>query len=327
MKLRYLALAATLATGITGYSYADTYPSKPITMVVPFSPGGVSDTTARPLAMIMTKLLGQPIVVENRPGAGGGIGMAYAAKAAPDGYTIMMALPSISAIPEANKVEGKAVTYTTSQFEAIARASADPTVLVVGSSTPWHSLKEFVDDAKKNPGTISYSTSGVNGTTHVAMERFAHAADIELLHIPYSGGGEQVSAVLGNHVKATTQTYGNTSQHIKSGKMRPLAVQSDHRLPTLPDVPTMKELGYDAEYYLWAGLFAPVGLPENVRTTLREAAKKAIADPAFETAMNTMGTPIQYLDAPEFEKFWRTDEKHQVQVINNIAKSIKPGSK
>lgn len=320
MKIASIVLTALVSAGVAGPSLAETYPARPITMVIPFSPGGVSDTTARPLAVIMSKLLGQPIIVENRPGAGGAIGMARAARALPDGYTIMMTLPSISAIPVADKLAGKQPPYTTSQFDAIARVSADPTVLVVRSNSKWHTLKELIDDAKQRPGEISFSSSGIYGTTHVAMERFAHGADIKLLHVPYSGGGEQVSALLGSHVQATTQTYGNMSQYIKNGTFRPLAVQSAERLPTLPDVPTMKELGYDAEYYLWAGLFAPVGLPAKIKDKLRDAARQAIADPTFEQTLSTMGTPIQYLDAPEFDKFWHIDEQHQIKVINTIGK-------
>src|SRR5690606_22417 len=186
-------------------------------MVVPFSPGGVSDTTGRPLAMLMSKILGQPIIVENRPGAGGGIGMAHTAKAAPDGYTIMMGLPSISAIPVADQLQGKSPSYSTSQFEGIARVSADPTVISVRGDSNWQSLQELIEAPKKAPGSISFRWSGMYGTTHVAMERFAQAAGVKLLHVPYGGGGEQVSALLGGHVQATSQTYGNTSQHIKSG--------------------------------------------------------------------------------------------------------------
>lgn len=299
---------------------ADNYPSRPITLVVPFSPGGVSDTTARPLAPVMAKRLGQPVIVENRPGAGGGVGMAHVTKAAPDGYTLMMALASISAIPPADKLTGKTPSYSTSQFAAIARISADPTVLVVRDDAPWKSVRELVEVAKAKPGTISFSSSGIYGTTHVAMERFAHAAGIKLLHVPYGGGGEQVTALLGGHVQASTQTYGNISGHIKSGKFKPLAVQSAERLASLPDVPTLKELGYDAEYYLWAGLFAPTGLPEPVMAKLRTVVKEAAADPAFVKAMTGMGTPVQYLDAPEFEAFWRADERHQTQIINSIGK-------
>lgn len=320
LKLLNVAACALLALGASHTALAADYPSRPITMVVPFSPGGVSDTTGRPLAMLMSKILGQPIVVENKAGAGGGIGMAHAAKAAPDGYTIMMGLPSISAIPVADELQGKKPSYSTSQFEGIARVSADPTVISVRSDSKWQTLQQFIDDAKKDPGSISFSSSGMYGTTHVAMERFAQAAGIKLLHVPYGGGGEQVSALLGGHVQATSQTYGNTSQHIKNGTFRPLAVQSAERLAALPDVPTLKELGMDAEYYLWAGLFAPAGLPNDVKTVLREAAKKAIATPEFEKVMEGMGTPIQYLDAPEFDAFWHTDEKQQAQVIKAIGK-------
>ena len=318
MKTLNIAAAALLSLAAFQTALAADYPSRPITMVVPFSPGGVSDTTGRPLATLMSKILGQPIVVENRPGAGGGIGMAYTAKTAPDGYTIMMGLPSISAIPVAEEMQGRTPSYSTSQFEGIARVSADPTVISVRGDSKWQSLQELIDDAKQDPGSISFSSSGMYGTTHVAMERFAQAADIQLLHVPYGGGGEQVSALLGGHVQATSQTYGNTSQHIKSGAFRPLAVQSAERLEALPDVPTLKELGLDAEYYLWAGVFVPTGMPADIKARLREATKEAIASPDFEKVMNGMGTPIQYLDAPEFDDFWRTDEKQQVQVIKAI---------
>jgi len=319
MNPRHAALAAALSCPLAVMA-ADDFPSRPITLVVPFSPGGVSDTTARPLAPLMAKRLGQSVIIENRPGAGGGVGMAHVAKAAPDGYTLMMALPSISAIPAADRLTGKTPSYATSQFMAIARMSADPTVLVVRNDAPWKSVQELVQAAKARPGTVSYSSSGIYGTTHVAMERFAHAAGIKLLHVPYGGGGEQVTALLGGHVQASTQTYGNISGHIKSGKFRPLAVQGAERLASLPDVPTMKELGYDAEYYLWAGLFAPAGVPEPVMMRLRAAVRDAVADPAFSKAMAGMGTPVQYQDAADFEAFWRTDERHQTQVINSIGK-------
>lgn len=320
LKIPYFAACIALALGASCPAVADVYPSRPITMVIPFSPGGVSDTTGRPLAVLMSKILGQPIVVENRAGAGGAIGMAYASKAEPNGYTIMMALPSISAIPVADELQGKQPSYSTSKFDGIARVSADPTVISVRGDGKWKTLQELIDDAKQNPESISFSSSGIYGTTHVAMERFAHAAGIKLLHVPYGGGGEQVSALLGGHVQATSQTYGNTSQHIKSGAFRPLAVQSAERLPALPDVPTLKELGMDAEYYLWAGLFAPAGMPEDVKGKLRDAARQAIADPSFEKTMSGMGTPIQYQDAADFDKFWRTDELQQAQVIKTIGK-------
>ena len=319
-KTLVLALGFSLAGAAGAQQGAANYPSKPITMVVPFSPGGVSDNVARPFAKLMGEKIGQPVVVENRPGAGGGVGMAHVSRAAPDGYTIMVTLPSVSAIPVAEKLDGRKPSYETSAFKALARISADPTVLAVHSDSPWKTFDEFVAAAKAKPGEISFSTSGIYGTTHVAMERLAHAVGVKLLHVPYSGGGEQVTALLGKHVQATTQSYGNISGHIASGRLRPLVVQSATRLPSLPNVPTMKELGYDAEYYLWAGVFVPAGVPQPIFDKLRAVAREVVENEDFKRVMERMDSPIQYLDAAEFEAFWREDERHQTAVINSLGK-------
>jgi len=233
-RLAHGALAAwLLAAGIA--LAQDTYPSKPITMIVPFPPGGVADLTGRPTAIAMEKTLGQKIVVENKAGAGGGIGMAQVAKSKPDGYTIMMALSSISVIPEADKLLGRAPMYTLDQLSPIALVSADPTILVVRAESPWKTAKEFLDDAKKRPDAISYSSSGVYGTLHVAMAMLADAAGVTLHHVPYTGAGPAITALLGGHVDALATGPGTVIQHIKSGKLRALAVTTAKRLDVFPD--------------------------------------------------------------------------------------------
>jgi tripartite-type tricarboxylate transporter receptor subunit TctC len=181
---------------------AQPYPSKPITMIVPFPPGGVADIVGRPLAAQMEKSLKQPVVVTNRTGAGGAVGMAAVAKSAPDGYTILMGLSSISIFPVSDRIMGRTPAYEMKDFAPIALITADPTVLVVSADSPWNTLQEFVASAKAYPGKINYSSSGVYGTLHVAMEIFAHAAGIQLFHVPYQGGGPAVTALLGGQVHA-----------------------------------------------------------------------------------------------------------------------------
>ncbi|HEY9280266.1 MAG TPA: tripartite tricarboxylate transporter substrate binding protein [Eoetvoesiella sp.] len=299
---------------------AEQFPDRPITLVVPFSPGGTSDVTARPLAEIMSQNLGQSIIVQNKPGAGGAIGMAHATKAKPDGYTLLMALPSISIIPAADRVSGRTPLYSQSQLEPIARITADPTVFAVHASSPWKTLDDFVQDAKKNPGKISYSTSGIYGTTHIAMEMFAQAANIKLLHAPYPGGGQQVMAVVSQDVQSTPQALAPLLPHIKSGKLRVLAVWGSERLSALPDVPSMKELGYDVQFQLWTGIFVPTGTPTNVINRLRDSVRKAVHDPKFVSILTTMQTPIQYLDTDEFKKFLAVDSSRLEASVINMGK-------
>src|SRR6185503_2176269 len=285
-----LICAAVCAFAVTA-SAQDSYPSKPITMVVPFPPGGVADIVGRPLAAQMEKTLKQPIVVVNRTGAGGAVGMAAAAKAAPDGYTILMALSSISIFPVSDRINGKTPSYEMKDFAPIALITADPTVLVVSADSPWKTLKEFVASAKAYPGKINYSSSGVYGTLHVSMEIFANAAGIKLFHVPYQGGGPALTALLGGQVHALASGPAPAVGQIKAGKMRALAGWGTERLKLLPDIPTFKELGYDAEFYIWSGVFAPASTPAAIQTRLRAAVREAATSPEFKGAMEKVQTP------------------------------------
>jgi tripartite-type tricarboxylate transporter receptor subunit TctC len=315
--LTALALLGLVATPAA----AQTYPDRPVTVVAPFPPGGVADQVGRPLGAAMEKLLKQPVVLQNKPGAGGAVGMASVAQSRPDGYTLLVALSSISIIPEADKLFNRQPAYTMDQLAPVALLSADPTVMVVKADSPWKTVKDFVEDAKKRPGQIAYSSSGVYGTLHVAMEMFAVAADIKLRHVPFSGGGPAVTALLGNNVQALASGPGPVLAQIKAGTLRPLAGWGDKRIPALPEVPTFKELGYkDVEFYIWAGLFAPKATPAPVINTLREAAKKAVDDPDFKKTMENQGSPISYLDAPEFQKFWDTDAARLATAVKKIGK-------
>jgi tripartite-type tricarboxylate transporter receptor subunit TctC len=301
-------------------SAQDAYPSKPVTMIVPFPPGGVADIVGRPLASQMEKVLKQPVVVVNRTGAGGAVGMASVAKAAPDGYTILMALSSISIFPVSDRINGKTPSYEMKDFAPIALITADPTVLVVSADSPWKNLKEFVESAKAYPGKINYSSSGVYGTLHVAMEIFANAAGIKLFHVPYQGGGPALTALLGGQVHALASGPAPAVGQIRAGKMRALASWSTERLPLMPEVPTFKELGYDAEFYIWSGVFAPAAIPTPVLDRLRAAVREAANSPEFKGAMEKVQTPVSYLDAPAFRTYWERDAARLKVALEKIGK-------
>jgi tripartite-type tricarboxylate transporter receptor subunit TctC len=318
--LRSLACLA-LAIASVGTAWPqETYPSKPITMVVPFPPGGVADIVARPAADAMSRTLKQPVVIENKAGAGGGIGMGYVAKAKPDGYTLLLALSSISILPEADKVTGRQPLYALDQFVPIARFTADPTVLAVRSDSPWKTLSDFIADAKRRPGAITYGSSGNYGTMHMPMEMFSSAAGIKLLHVPYTGGGPAVVALLGGNVDALSTGPSTVIQHVKAGKVRVLASWGDKRLASLPEVPTLTESGVPTTFFQWSALFAPSGTPESILAKLREAARTAASDPTFVSALAAVETPVQYLDAPELQRFWEADAKKLTEAVRRVGK-------
>jgi len=325
MFLTVLAVMCLTATGLaTGQALAaDPYPTRPIQVIVPFPPGGVADLVGRPFATALEKELKQPVVIVNKTGAGGAVGMQALAVSKPDGYSLMVALSSISVMPEVDAMFGRPPVYKLDQFAPIALLSADPTVLIVSSKSPWKTVADFVADAKKRPNEIKYSSSGVYGTMHVAMEMFAHEAGIKLRHIPTGGGGPALTALLGGHVDALAGGPNVSIAQIKAGAVKVLAGWGDKRLPApaLADVPTFKELGYkDVEFYIWSGFFAPAATPEPILKALREATAKAVQSPEFKSAMEKMQTPIAYLDAPDFKKFWDNDANRLIKSVRNIGK-------
>ena len=315
-----LGALALLAAGWPAQAQ-EKFPSHPVTMVVPFPPGGVADQTGRPLAAAMEKVLKQPVIASNKSGAGGAVGMAAVANAKPDGYTILMALSSISIIPEADKLFDRKPAYQMNQLAPVALVTADPTVLVVPAEAPWKTVADFVADAKKRPGEISFSSSGLYGTLHMATEMFAHAAGIKLRHVPFAGAGPAMTALLGGHVNALASGPGVVIPHIKAGKLRALAGWGDKRIPVLPDLPTFKELGYkDVEFYIWSGVLVPAATPAEVQKTLREAVKQAVASAEFKDAMTKLQTPVAYLDAPEFKKFWDKDAAMLAAAVKRVGR-------
>lgn len=316
----FVAAAGGLALAGTARAQDAPFPSRPLTMVVPFPPGGVADLVGRPVAAALEKQLGQPVVVENRAGAGGGLGMQQVARAKPDGHTLLMALSSISILPEADRVLGRAPMYAHRDLVPVARFTADPVVLAVRADALWKTVADFVDDARRRPGQIPYGSSGNYGTMHVPMEMLAGRAGARLLHVPYTGAGPAVVGLLGGQVDALATGPSSIVQHVKAGKVRVLGSWGEARLASLPEVPTLKEAGFDVAFSQWAGLFVPAGTPEPIVARLRAASRAILADAQMQQRFETLGTPLQYLDAPEFARFYERENDLLSDVVRRIGK-------
>jgi tripartite-type tricarboxylate transporter receptor subunit TctC len=315
--------AAAPFAGALGASVvqAQSYPTRNINMIVPFPPGGQADLAARPVALALEKILGRSVVVDNRGGAGGLLGNAAGARAAPDGHTLLMTLSSMTFLPEAERLFDRKPSYEWDQLIPIARVLADPGVLCVRSDAPWKSVADLVADARKRPAEITFSSSGNYGAAHVPFEMFQQAAGIKLLHVPFRGGGPALIAFIGKQVDITAQAPGPITPHIQSGAARLLANWGAKRSAEYPDVPTMIELGYkDVEYYIWAGLFAPKGTPDPIVNRLRDAMRQVMADPAVTSVFVKAASPPAYMDQPEFAKFVEADAKRLIPVVKKIGR-------
>jgi tripartite-type tricarboxylate transporter receptor subunit TctC len=314
-----LGTAALAAAGPVGAE--DAFPSHAITIVNAFPPGGANDIVTRPLASTLEPIIKQPVVVETKAGAGGQVGAQYVAAAKPDGYTLLSHNTGISGFAEVDKLFGRAPKFTRADFIPLARLIADPVLLLVNDKQPYKTLKEFIDDAKKRPNQILFSSGGLYGATHLPMALLAKAAGgLKLRHLPTNGGGPAITALLGNNVNCSAQSVTASLSHIHAGKLRPLAIFGATRSKVLPDVPTLKELGYDVEYYLWVGLFAPKGTPQPVISVLASGIDKAAHSEQYLKALTNLGLDSAYLGPADFAKFWDTDAKRVVEAVDEIGK-------
>ncbi|HME30126.1 MAG TPA: tripartite tricarboxylate transporter substrate binding protein [Pseudolabrys sp.] len=313
------ASAATL--GARPVIAQDIYPSRAITVVSPFPPGGVSDTITRPLDAALEAVFKQPVVLENKVGAAGAVGAQFVAAAKPDGYTLLSHIVSISGFAAVDKLFGRQPKFTNTDFIAIARIIADPIVMIINKDLPYRTLEDLVADAKAHPDKLIYSSSGLYGASHIPTALFAKSAgNLQMRHLPTNGGGPAITAVLGGNVNFFMSPTSIALSHIRAGKVQPLAVSSAQRVKALPDVPTFNELGYDLEYYFWVGIFAPKGTPAPIINTLREGMKKAAHSKEFLDTLEKLGQELAYMDQPEFTAFWATDAKRQEDAINSIGR-------
>jgi tripartite-type tricarboxylate transporter receptor subunit TctC len=313
--------AAAAATLSREAGAQEAFPSRPVTILNAFPPGGINDLVTRPAAAALEAVFKQPVVVETKAGAAGGVGAQVAANAKPDGYTLLSHNNGISSYAEVDKLFGRTPKVTHADFIPLGRLCADPVLVLVNDQQPYKSLAEFVDAARKEPQKIVYSSGGFYGASHLPVALLEHATGLKgMRHLPTAGGGPAITAALGNNAQLTTQTVQATLQHVKAGKLRALATFGAQRSKTLPDVPTMKELGYDVTYYLWVGLFAPKNTPAPVLATLTAAIDKAAASPQFNEPLANVGLEPSYLPAAEFAKFWDQDVKRSEETIRQIGK-------
>ena len=307
MRLKSLSalLALALITGLCfSPVWAADYPSRPITLINPYPPGGFLDVPGRAFAAAAEKILGKPIVVSHKPGASGMIGTVAGAQAAPDGYTITMGCTTITCAVEWDLVNGRKPPATRSDFIPIGAYILSPTLISVPVDSPWKSLADLIRDCKAKPGHYAFSSGGLYGMSHVPAEILMKAAGITTRHVPHKGGGPAMAAVVGGHVDFTTQFCPNTIPLYQGKKVRVLAVQSDRRVKSIPEVPTVKELGVDAEYSAWIGLMVPKGTPAPIVNKLREVLELAVKDKKMIDTIEAAGESVHYMNHAELSKFW-----------------------
>ena len=276
-------------------AFAQSFPAKPITVIVPFGPGGTTDLMARLLQVEFEKAIGGPIIVSNKAGAGGAIAMAEVARASPDGYTIAMTTIG----PQVLQPTLKKLAYQTDSFDYICGTYDVPLMLMVTTDSAFKSLADVIVYAKQNPGKLAYGSSGQGTALHIAMAAFLKKAGADGLHVPYKSSGEMATALLGKHVMIFAETPAVATQY----QLRPLAVFADKRIETHANVPTVIESGIDVRGTVWGGLVAPKGLPVDVRTRLQVACAKATATEGYKASANRLNSPLVYRDAATFTAF------------------------
>ncbi|MGK6311039.1 tripartite tricarboxylate transporter substrate binding protein [Variovorax sp. DT-64] len=286
-----LPLAATRA-------FAGGYPERPVTFICPWPAGGTADVTMRALCTAAAKELGQSVVVDNKAGASGMIGLKALASAKPDGYTIGQIPISVTRFSQLGMVQVDPLK----DLSYIARVSGQTFGIAVRAEAPWKTLKDLVADAKANPDKITYGTAGLGGATHVGMEEFAMAAGVKFNAIPFKGGSEALQALMGGHVDVLADSS-SWAPHVKSGKLRLLATWGEQRTAEFKDAPTLKEAGYNVVVDAPNGIGAPKGLPADIAARLRAAFKVAATSPEFTAACARIDAPLMYLDAPDYEKY------------------------
>jgi tripartite-type tricarboxylate transporter receptor subunit TctC len=318
-KMKRKLIAAILGFAAIG-GQAQDFPVRAINLIVPNPPGGMNQIHAQPLGAVIEKLYKQPAPVLNKPGATAAAGTGYVANQPPDGYNVLVTTPNVYLALEKDKLFGVQSPYSLDKLAPIALLSADPLTFCVQAESPIKSVSELVAAAKAKQGTMSFSSSGPYGITHVPAAMFMDAAGIKMRHVPTTGGGPAVIQLLGGHVDMHDGGLAAVYPHIKSGKLRALALSDVKRSPALAEVPTFKELGYDVEAYLWVGLFTAAGVPEPVFNKLRDVIRKAVADPLFQDSMTKVQVVIDYRDAPEFKKFFEADYKRLAGVVKSIGR-------
>jgi tripartite-type tricarboxylate transporter receptor subunit TctC len=311
----FVIIACTIA-GMGGAG-AEEYPTRPVTLIVPFAAGGGSDVQARLIAKELGGRLGKPVIIDNRPGAGGSIGTALAAKAKPDGHTLLFgSITTFVVEPVIRKDVGYSVLR---DFEAITIATTSAAVLVVNAAFPARSVNDLLDMARKRPGELTYASVGPGSTSHLFTEAFKSAAKVDIVHVPYKGEGPAMADLVGGQVSMMFSSMPAALQHIRAGKLRALAVRGSKRNAALPEVPALREAGVaGVEMEAWWGFVAPAKTPADVISRLNRELVAALRSPQLVQALDRQGVSVAATSPAEFVEQVRS----QTEVISNLVKSI-----
>jgi tripartite-type tricarboxylate transporter receptor subunit TctC len=317
LKMRiFRLLNVSLLTFFCLCCHAQTYPNKPIKLIVGFAPGGAADYVARNISIPLGLALGQSIIVENKPGAGSSIAAESVAKSSPDGYTILIASPSsISVNPALNAKLG----YRPSDLMPISKVTSSPVVIAVNPSTGIFSVKDLIAKAKQDPGGLNYATSGNGSAPHLAGALFSQIADVKMTHIPFRGGSLAIQSVVAGDTQLTFGTPPSVLPMVQSGRLRALAISQKDRSQLAPNLPGMKEAGLpDYEIEFWYGLFTPAGTPSMIVQKIFEATQVALRQPNVKAALAREGTDVSLSSSPlDFSKFLVEDEKFWVKLVKS----------
>ena len=317
---RLIGALALFCLGAAAPALSQPYPNKPVRIVIGYSPGGSADAAIRPLARVLENLLGQPIIIEPKPGAAGGIAMEYIAKAPADGYTLyFFDNGPLTVAPHMNKVGYNPLA----SFTQLGTVCSTASLLMVNSATPFRDVNEVIAISKREPAKWSYGTSGIGGPHHLSGEYFKSVTGASLLHIPYKGGGPAMTDLMGGQVPMMFSSLGPAVGAVKTGKVRALAVTSLKRSSAFPDVPTLDELGIKGfESTGWFGLLGPAGMPAEVSTRLTQALQKAGEDKNLQEQLRVTGCDAEFLTPTQTQAKVRTDHAKWGKVVKDA--NIKP---
>ena len=291
------------------------FPTKEVQIIVPWAAGGATDLIFRALAAPTEKYLGKAVIVVNRPGGGGAVGYTEAAQASPDGHILVSAITPLTILPHQVKT-----AFTYKSFDPVINVSTDPSMFLAKPDAPWKDLKEFLSYAKQNPNMVTVGNSGAGGGVHLVALAFEKAAGVKFNHIPFSGGGPSVTALLGGHINVVSVSPPEGISQVQAGKLKILALFADKRLAMFPDVPTVKEQGTNFAMGMWRGLAAPKGTPPDVIKKLHDAFKKGMEDPAFKKSAADMAVSIHYLGPEDFGKLMASEDKVYADLLKEVKK-------
>ncbi len=297
----------------------ETFPTKPITIVNPNPPGGFVDNVGRNLSIVLQKILKQPVLIVNKPGANGAIGHAFVANTSADGYTLLLTSPSLITQPAIDALYNKNSSYTLNKLIPVAQITSDPAIISVHPETQIKTIQDLIKRATPQ-GNIAISSSGTYGATHLPMAMIEHATGVKFKHIPTSGGAPAMNLALGGHVNAVASAPSVAFPQTQANKLIPIAQTGTKRLPPFLEIPTLKESNISVEYALWTSLFAPVGTPAPILKVITQAMRDATQDEQFKVALVKSNSTLDYLDGEDFNQFWKSEIKKLQDTVRQIGK-------